>query len=96
MPADPGPLPPSRQAPARCRGLPWSWRVTRDDRTAPLSDRELEALRAARTGASVNQIATQAHPAPGTVRTYLSSAAMPAGVSPRHAATRRAWEPGWT
>jgi two-component system response regulator DesR len=51
--------------------------------------------RVARTGASVNQIATQAHPAPGTVRTYLS-AAMPAGVSPRHAATRRAWEPGWT
>jgi DNA-binding NarL/FixJ family response regulator len=37
--------------------------------TCPLTDRELEVLlRAARTGASVNQIATQVHLAPGTVR----------------------------
>jgi DNA-binding CsgD family transcriptional regulator len=44
------------------------------DRTAPFSDRELEVLRAARTGASVNQVAAQAHLAPGTVRNYLSAA----------------------
>jgi DNA-binding NarL/FixJ family response regulator len=37
--------------------------------TRPLTNWELEVLRAARTGASVNQVATQVHLAPGTVRT---------------------------
>jgi two-component system response regulator DesR len=61
----------------------------------PLTDRELEVLRAAQTGASVNEIAAQVHLAPGTVRNYLSSAMAKLGVSSRHAAAHRAWEEGW-
>jgi two-component system response regulator DesR len=61
----------------------------------PLTDRELQVLRAARTGASVNEIAAQVHLAPGTVRNYLSTAMAKLGVSSRHAAAHRAWEQGW-
>jgi two-component system, NarL family, response regulator DesR len=61
----------------------------------PLSDRELEVLRASRTGASVKEIADQVHLAPGTVRNYLSSAMAKLGVASRHAAAHRAWEEGW-
>ena len=61
----------------------------------PLTDRELQVLRAARTGASVNEIAAQVHLAPGTVRNYLSAAMAKLGVSSRHAAAHRAWEQGW-
>lgn len=61
----------------------------------PLTDRELEVLRAARTGASVNEIAAQVHLAPGTVRNYLSAAMTKLGASSRHAAAYRAWEEGW-
>ncbi|WP_435864183.1 LuxR C-terminal-related transcriptional regulator [Streptomyces phaeochromogenes] len=42
--------------------------LTEDD--CPLTDRELEVLRAARTGASVVEIAAAVHLAPGTVRNY--------------------------
>jgi two-component system response regulator DesR len=62
---------------------------------SPLTDRELEVLRASRTGASVNEIAAQVHLAPGTVRNYLSAAMAKLGVSSRHAAAHRAWEEGW-
>jgi two-component system, NarL family, response regulator DesR len=55
----------------------------------------LQVLRAARTGASVNEIARQVHLAPGTVRNYLSAAMTKLGVSSRHAAAHRAWEQGW-
>jgi DNA-binding NarL/FixJ family response regulator len=61
----------------------------------PLTDRELQVLRAARTGASINEIAAQVHLAPGTVRNYLSTAMAKLGVSSRHAAAHRAWEQGW-
>jgi two-component system, NarL family, response regulator DesR len=61
----------------------------------PLTERELEVLRASRTGASVNDIAAQVHLAPGTVRNYLSAAMTKLGVSSRHAAAHRAWEEGW-
>jgi two-component system, NarL family, response regulator DesR len=67
--------------------------LTEDD--CPLTDRELEVLRASRTGASINEIATQVHLAPGTVRNYLSAAMAKLGVSSRHAAAHRAWEEGW-
>jgi two-component system, NarL family, response regulator DesR len=67
--------------------------LTEDD--CPLTDRELQVLRAARTGASVNEIATQVHLAPGTVRNYLSAAITKLGVTSRHAAAHRAWEQGW-
>ncbi|GAA3595629.1 hypothetical protein GCM10022419_093660 [Nonomuraea rosea] len=52
-------------------------------------------LRASRTGASVREIAAQAHLAPGTVRNYLSAAMSKLGVGSRHAAAHRAWEEGW-
>lgn len=61
----------------------------------PLTDRELDVVRAARTGDSVKAIADQVHLAPGTVRNYLSSAMTKLGVSSRHAAAYRAWEEGW-
>lgn len=61
----------------------------------PLTDRELDVVRAARTGDTVKAIADQVHLAPGTVRNYLSSAMTKLGVSSRHAAAYRAWEEGW-
>ncbi|GII81751.1 DNA-binding response regulator [Sphaerisporangium rufum] len=67
--------------------------LTEDD--CPLSDRELEVLRASRTGASIREIAAQVHLAPGTVRNYLSAAMAKLGVNSRHAAAHRAWEQGW-
>jgi two-component system response regulator DesR len=67
--------------------------LTEDD--CPLTERELEVLRASRTGASIREIAAQVHLAPGTVRNYLSAAMTKLGVSSRHAAAHRAWEEGW-
>ncbi|MFF5006367.1 DNA-binding response regulator [Streptomyces phaeochromogenes] len=67
--------------------------LTEDD--CPLTDRELEVLRAARTGASVVEIAAAVHLAPGTVRNYLSTAMSKLGASTRHAAAHHAWEEGW-
>lgn len=61
----------------------------------PLTDRELEVLRAARSGAPVSEIAAAVHLAPGTVRNYLSAAMAKLGVATRHAAAHRAWEEGW-
>lgn len=67
--------------------------LTEDD--CPLTARELDVLRAARTGDSVQTIAARVHLAPGTVRSYLSSAMTKLGVTSRHAAAYRAWEEGW-
>ncbi|WP_406443540.1 response regulator transcription factor [Streptomyces sp. NBC_01613] len=67
--------------------------LTEDD--CPLSDRELQVLRAARTGASVAEIAAEVHLAPGTVRNYLSAAMSKLGATTRHAAAHRAWQQGW-
>ncbi|MFB6641120.1 DNA-binding response regulator [Streptomyces chartreusis] len=67
--------------------------LTEDD--CPLTDRELEVLRAARTGASIAEIAGKVHLAPGTVRNYLSAAMSKLGAPTRHAAAHRAWEQGW-
>lgn len=61
----------------------------------PLTARELDVLRAARTGDSVKAIAEAVHLAQGTVRNYLSSAMTKLDVSSRHAAAYRAWEEGW-
>ncbi len=61
----------------------------------PLTARELEVLRAARTGDSIQTIAEHVHLAPGTVRNYLSSAMTKLDAPSRHAATHRAWEEGW-
>lgn len=67
--------------------------LTEDD--CPLTDRELDVLRAARTGASVAEIAEEVHLAAGTVRNYLSTAMGKLDVNSRHAAAHRAWEEGW-
>ncbi|MFD0307423.1 DNA-binding response regulator [Streptomyces sp. NPDC127119] len=67
--------------------------LTEDD--CPLTDRELEVLRAARTGASVVEIAAAVHLAPGTVRNYLSAAMAKLGTPTRHAAAHHAWQQGW-
>jgi two-component system, NarL family, response regulator DesR len=67
--------------------------LTEDD--CPLTERELEVLRVARTGISVDEIAQQVHLAPGTVRNYLSKAMTKLHVSSRHAAAHHAWEQGW-
>ncbi|WP_218042486.1 response regulator transcription factor [Streptomyces chartreusis] len=61
----------------------------------PLTDRELEVLRAARAGASIAEIAVEVHLAPGTVRNRLSTAMSKLGAPMRHAAAHRAWEQGW-
>jgi DNA-binding CsgD family transcriptional regulator len=59
------------------------------------SGRELDVLRAARTGASVAEIAAAVHLAPGTVRTYLSATMTKPGATTRYAAARTAWDQGW-
>ncbi|GAA4895982.1 two component transcriptional regulator, LuxR family [Stackebrandtia albiflava] len=61
----------------------------------PLTARELEILRAARTGRPISEIASAVHLAPGTVRNYLSTIMAKLGVSTRHAAAHAAWEQGW-
>jgi len=67
--------------------------LTEDD--CPLTDRELDVLRASRTGASIAEIAAQVHLAPGTVRNYISFAMAKRGAASRHAAAHRAWQEGW-
>lgn len=67
--------------------------LSEDD--CPLTPRELEVLRAARSGEPIVAIATVVHLAPGTVRNYLSSAMAKLGVASRYAAAQRAWEQGW-
>ena len=61
----------------------------------PLTDRELDVLRAAADGSSVRTIATRLFLAPGTVRNYLSQAMAKTGGDTRHAAARIARERGW-
>lgn len=61
----------------------------------PLTDRELDVLRAARTGEPVSTIADEVHLAEGTVRNYLSAAMTKLDAPSRHAAAYRAWEEGW-
>jgi two-component system, NarL family, response regulator DesR len=61
----------------------------------PLTDRELDVLRVARTGVTVEEIAAQVHLAPGTVRNYLSNAMGKLHAATRHEAAHRAWEEGW-
>src|SRR5690625_4190981 len=61
----------------------------------PLTDRELDALRAGREAATVAQIAKRLKLAHGTVRNYLSTAMQKLGLSTRAEASQYAWEQGW-
>jgi two-component system, NarL family, response regulator DesR len=69
--------------------------VTRHARPAVLR-RAGAARRPHRTArASVAEIATEVHPARGTVRNYLSAAMFELGAPTRHAAAHHAWQQGW-
>ncbi|MCC3763056.1 response regulator transcription factor [Glycomyces sp. TRM65418] len=65
-----------------------------EDRS-PLTERELDMLRAARGGGTIEEIAAELHLAPGTVRNYLSTAMRKLDKKTRHAAAQHAWEQGW-
>ncbi|MFB4315014.1 DNA-binding response regulator [Actinomadura sp. 21ATH] len=61
----------------------------------PLTDREVDVLRATREGYSVADIAVQLHLAEGTVRNYLSNAMQKTQTRTRHEAARYAREHDW-
>ena len=61
----------------------------------PLTDRELDVLRATRTSSSVQAIADALFLSTGTVRNYLSAAMTKLGASNRHDAAEHAWQQGW-
>ncbi|WP_205327837.1 DNA-binding response regulator [Glycomyces sp. YM15] len=65
-----------------------------EDRS-PLTERELDLLRATRGGGTIEEIAARLHLAPGTVRNYLSTAMRKLDKKTRHAAAQHAWEQGW-
>ncbi|WP_405850479.1 response regulator transcription factor [Streptomyces niveus] len=61
----------------------------------PLTDREIDVLRATANGYSVADIAGQLHLAEGTVRNYLSNAMRKTQTQTRHEAARYAREHDW-
>lgn len=62
---------------------------------SPLSDREADVLRAARSGGTVADIARELHLSEGTVRNYLSSAIGKTEARTRAEAAAIAEENGW-
>ena len=62
---------------------------------SPLTDRETDVLREARSGATVAEIARSVHLTEGTVRNHLSAAIGKTGARNRADATRIAEERGW-
>jgi two-component system, NarL family, response regulator DesR len=61
----------------------------------PLTEREVDVLRATSEGYSVADIAVRLHLAPGTVRNYLSNAMQKTQTRTRHDAARYAREHDW-
>ncbi|MEU8377592.1 response regulator transcription factor [Streptosporangium sp. NPDC048865] len=61
----------------------------------PLTDREIDVLRATGEGYSAADIATRLHLAEGTVRNYLSNAMQKTQTRTRHEAARYAREHDW-
>ncbi|MCI3221383.1 response regulator transcription factor [Streptomyces sp. NP-1717] len=61
----------------------------------PLTDREIDVLRATGDGYSAAEIATRLHLAEGTVRNYLSHAMQKTQTRTRHEAARYAREHDW-
>ncbi|PSL37323.1 LuxR family two component transcriptional regulator [Labedella gwakjiensis] len=66
----------------------------RDERS-PLTDRELDILRAGRRGETTGQIARSLSLAPGTVRNHVSAILAKLAVSTRQQAVIMAEEAGW-
>ncbi len=65
------------------------------DERSPLTDRELDVLRAGRRGETIAQIAAAVHLSPGTVRNHVSSILGKVGVATRQQAVLAAEERGW-
>ncbi|GAA1251114.1 response regulator transcription factor [Pseudonocardia aurantiaca] len=61
----------------------------------PLTDRELDVLRAVDISGTATDIAGRVHLSPGTVRNYLSSAMQKLGAGTRMEAVQRARDHGW-
>ncbi|ROO87730.1 LuxR family two component transcriptional regulator [Actinocorallia herbida] len=61
----------------------------------PLTDREIDVLRATRDGYSVAESAARLHLAEGTIRNYLSNAMQKTQTRTRHEAARYAREHDW-
>jgi two-component system response regulator DesR len=62
---------------------------------SPLTDRETDVLRVARTGGTVADLAAALHLSEGTVRNHLSAAIGKTGARTRAEAVRLAEEAGW-
>ena len=62
---------------------------------SPLTDREAQVLRAARSGGTVADVARGLHLSEGTVRNHLSAAIGKTGARTRAEAVRLAEESGW-
>lgn len=65
------------------------------DERSPLTERELDVLRAGRRGESTSQIARSLNLAPGTVRNYISAILAKLNVATRQQAVLLAEERGW-
>ncbi|WP_243738004.1 DNA-binding response regulator [Cellulomonas shaoxiangyii] len=65
------------------------------DERSPLTDRELDVLRAGRRGETTAEIAASVHLSAGTVRNHVSSVLGKLGVATRQQAVLAAEERGW-
>ncbi|WP_404443668.1 response regulator transcription factor [Microbacterium marinum] len=65
------------------------------DERSPLTDRELDVLRAGARGETIAEIAASLHLSPGTVRNHVSSVLGKLGLATRQQATITARERGW-
>lgn len=65
------------------------------DERSPLTDRELDVLRAGRRGETTGQVARALSLAPGTVRNHVSATIAKLGVRTRQQAVLLAEERGW-
>lgn len=63
--------------------------------SSPLTDREVEVLRAVAEGGTIADIAAQVHLTQGTVRNHISAAMTKTGARTRAEAVRLATESGW-